>query len=171
MTKVKGAAKPEIVHILPWRKPPSQLRGRRMARGILENDLNSKLESSANGITNFGLAVSLATIVLSVPVILFYREVHTRISLVQLQNLTRIATTVNGRDELLNFPLNRSFSGALRKAVLSQMEPFSSSPCGRCNYMYPFSEKRQALVNIIWHIVELVIATVEESITYTNALK
>ena len=33
------------------------------------------------------------------------------------------------------------------------------------------SEKRQALVNIIWHIVELVIATVEESITYTNALK
>ena len=60
----------------PWRKPSLQLRGRRRARGIQENDLNSKLESSANGITNFGLAISLATIILSVPVILFYREVQ-----------------------------------------------------------------------------------------------
>ena len=51
-------------------------RRKRRAQGILENDVNSKLESSANGITNFGLVVSLATIILSVPVILFYRQVQ-----------------------------------------------------------------------------------------------
>ena len=53
-------------------------RRKRRAQGILENDVNSKLESSANGITNFGLVVSLATIILSVPVILFYRQVLAR---------------------------------------------------------------------------------------------
>ena len=54
----------------------SLLRRKRRAQGILENDVNSKLESSANGITNFGLVVSLATIILSIPVILFYRQVQ-----------------------------------------------------------------------------------------------